>query len=206
MRTRTRRSKSDLPRPADDSSSNCPDRASAQSPLRAAPCARVATSLAGQLVTVMRSPCFRGARHAQREAKPTRRFHIVRRLAASVASGSREFRPRLASGIAPAGHRRRDKRGRHHRAGKRQEFNAHHRSVNSSACCFLSKGPQIQRSQWHRASQPPPGSDDCASRRAFRPFQFRARASILTTVAFCDCQPSRLKRCPAALLPSRKPT
>ena len=133
------------------------DLASAQSSACAAPGAPVAVSLARQLVTAVRSPCVRDACHLQRETDSTHHFHIC-----SAARGARPIAVQCVCDTArqrrctPPGHRGRDKRGRHHRAGKRQEFNAHHGSVNSSACRFLSKGPQIQRSQWHRASQPPP--------------------------------------------------
>jgi hypothetical protein len=46
------------------------------------------------------------------------------------------------------------------------------------------KGSQIQNFRRHRVIEPPRQSDDCVSRRAFRPFRFRAPASNITTMAF----------------------
>ena len=106
-------------------------RASAQSSVSAAPGAPVAVSLAGQLVTAVRAPCVRDARHVQREVESTRRFHVVRRFAKFAPFRSCSFTTWLASGAAPTpGQRGRgrgrgqDKRERHRSAGKHREIKA----------------------------------------------------------------------------------
>jgi len=100
-------------------------RASAQSSLCAARGAPVVMSLSGQLVTAVRAPCVRDARHLQCEVESTRRFHVVQRLATFAPFRSCTFTTRLASGAAPTpGQRGQDKRGRHRSAGKHREIKA----------------------------------------------------------------------------------
>jgi hypothetical protein len=101
------------------------ERVSAQSPLSGAPGAPVAVLLAGHLLMAVRSPCFRGALDAQREAESTRRPHVVPRLAASAPFRSCTFTRWLAGGATPTpGQRGQDKRGRHCSAGTHREIKA----------------------------------------------------------------------------------
>ncbi len=90
------------------------------------------------------------------------------------------------------------------RTGPRR-FTSWCRQFLCHAPLFL-ESSQVQCSKWHRAIEEPQQSDDCVSRRAFRPFRFWAHASIMTNHGICDCRPDRLNRCLAVPLPSRKPT
>jgi hypothetical protein len=164
-------------------------RASAQSSLSAAPGAPVAVSLAGQLVTAVRAPCVRDARHVQREVESTRRFHVVRRFAKFAPFRSCSFTTWLASGAAPTPGQRGPSEGedegedegegegkiKGNGTGRREsiEKSKRHRGAQlCTACRFLRKGPQIQRSRRHHAIEQTRQSGDCASRRAFRSFHW----------------------------------
>jgi len=158
-----------------------PERASVQSPLRAA----LSDPVAGQSATAMRSPCFRDARHVQREAESTHRFHVVQHLAVLTPSRSRAFATQFASiaallpaiegkieGAAPVGR----KASRNQSGAAGLQFCARRR--------LIWKSLQVQGSLWHRAIEQPRQSDDCASQRAFGLFRLGALRSIIATMAF----------------------
>jgi hypothetical protein len=156
------------------------ERVLAQSLLFTAPGAQVTASLAGQLATAVRSPCFGDARQMQREAESTCRFHVVWRRSGCAPFRSCTFTIRLASGAAPT--RGSDGKIKRDGTGPRKSIqkSTRHRGVHFCATRRLSsKGSQVQGSRWHRAIEQPQQSDDCASRRAFRPFRLQVRPSMI---------------------------
>ena len=163
------------------------ERASAQSSLSAARGAPVAVLPANKLATAVRSLCFRAAGHVQREPESTRRFHVVRRLAASAPFHSCTFTRRPASGAARTpgseGKIKEDGTGRRKsienskwRGGAQLRF----------PCRFLRKGPQIQGSQQHHAIEHARQPGDFAARRAFRSFPCRVRPSMIRSTPIAD--------------------
>ena len=154
------------------------ERASAQSSLPAARGAPVAVWFADKLVMAVRSLCFRGAGHMQRE--PKCRFHVARRLAASAPFHSRTFTRRPASGAARAPGSEGEIKGDGTSRSKGIEKSTRHGGVQFCAARrFSRKASQVQGSQWHRAIEQPQPSDDRAPRRAFRPFHCQVRPSMI---------------------------
>jgi hypothetical protein len=154
--------------------------ASAKSPLRAPPTAPAAVSRAGHLMRAMRSPCFRDARHVQREAESTRGFRVVRRtLCRSIpfccllrqgSPASPQSYPAIEGkikGAALVG----GKASRNQSGTAGPQF--------CTTCRLLEKDAQVQRTRRHHAAEQSKQSDRCASPRAFRSFLCRVRASMI---------------------------
>jgi hypothetical protein len=136
-----------------------------------------------QAYDAVRSLCCRDAGRVPQERESTRRFRVVRCIATTAPGRSHAFATRLASGAAATpGQRRQDKGDG---AGRSESFgkSTRQRGAQFCAACRLSrKGPQVQSSQRHRAIVQPRQSDDCASRRTFRPFPCRARPFMIRSM------------------------
>jgi hypothetical protein len=57
-------------------------------------------------------------------------------------------------------------------------------AISARGAAFSRKVRKFNAQSGTTRFKEPQRSDDCVSRRAFRPFLFRARASIMTTMAF----------------------
>jgi hypothetical protein len=132
------------------------DRASGPSSLCIARGALAAVSLAGQLVTAVRSLCFRDDRHAQHAAESTFRLQVFRRLAALALSRSCIFATQLSSGAAlhPAIEGKiKGTRTSLSESITKSTWQCGVQFCTRRRCSW--KVSQVQSSQWHRAIAQP---------------------------------------------------